>query len=419
MSAKLTKSYIDRIKPEAKDTFHWDSDVKGFGLRCTPKGKITFIVQGRVAGTSKEARITIGAFGVFTVDQARDAAREHLRTMRKGSDPRAIKRQDAAMQVTLSEVCDAYVNRPGKLKDSSKRTIERHVQTTFEAWQSKPVTAITEAMCRSRYNEILTKGLRGDRVGGSPGQANQAFSVLSALLNYAARQHKRADGTPLIPFNPVDGLKDHRARLKPRTRRIIDNRIGAVWLALHEWRAVAAQPDTMTALDMVCFLMLTGLRLTEASSLRWDQVSLEDGYFHLPNPKNGNAVSMPLSTQAMILLRERPRVEANPYVFASSSTGTHMKDPRALWEKLTKVAGNTISAHDLRRSYTNIALRQCRIEKFRVDLLTNHVTTDVTSMHYFDTTNLQWLEPEAQKIADFLDEQAAVAKGENVVALRA
>ena len=63
MSAKLTKSYIDRIKPEAKDTFHWDSDVKGFGLRCTPKGKITFIVQGRVAGTNKEARITIGAFG--------------------------------------------------------------------------------------------------------------------------------------------------------------------------------------------------------------------------------------------------------------------------------------------------------------------------------------------------------------------
>jgi len=372
-----------------------------------------------VIGSNKEARITIGAFGVFTIDQARDAAREHLRTMRMGADPRAIKRQDAAMQITLSEVCGAYVNRPGKLKDSSKKTIERHVATTFEGWKNKPVISITEDMCRNRYNEILTKGLRGDRMQGSPGQANQAFSVLSALLNYAARQHKRADGTPLIPFNPVDGLKDHRARLKPRTRRVIDSRIGAVWQSLHDWRLLTAQPDSATANDMVRFLMLTGLRLTEASSLRWDQVFLDDGYFHLPNPKNGNAVSMPLSSQAKELLAHRPRETTNPYVFASSTTGTHMKDPRALWMRLSKVAGNIISAHDLRRSYTNIALRQCRIEKFRVDLLTNHVSSDVTSVHYFDTTNLQWLQLEAQMIADFLDAQAVITDGANVVQLRA
>lgn len=42
---------------------------------------------GIVQGSGKEARITIGAFGVFTTDQARDAAREHLRTMRLGGDP--------------------------------------------------------------------------------------------------------------------------------------------------------------------------------------------------------------------------------------------------------------------------------------------------------------------------------------------
>ena len=50
--AKLTKGYVERIKPGTKDAFHWDTEVKGFGLRVTPTGKMTFIVQGRVEGLS-------------------------------------------------------------------------------------------------------------------------------------------------------------------------------------------------------------------------------------------------------------------------------------------------------------------------------------------------------------------------------
>lgn len=100
--AKLTKGYIDRIKPGPRHQFHWDTDTRGFGVRITPTGKLTFVVQGRIEGISAPAaRITIGAFGVFTVEQARDVAREHLRSMRLGVDPRAKRK------ATLQQVCDA------------------------------------------------------------------------------------------------------------------------------------------------------------------------------------------------------------------------------------------------------------------------------------------------------------------------
>lgn len=91
--AKLTKGYVDKIGPGRKDEFHWDTDVKGFGVRVTPRGKLTFIVQGRVEGTAATPRITIGPYGVFTVDQAREQAREHLRTMRQGH--RSARPQEA------------------------------------------------------------------------------------------------------------------------------------------------------------------------------------------------------------------------------------------------------------------------------------------------------------------------------------
>jgi integrase len=412
---KLTKTYVDRISPGPKDEFHWDTEVKGFGLRVTPRGKITFVVQGRVGGCETPVRITVGAYGVFTVDQARDDAREHLRSMRRGIDPRDAKKADDAMRVTLQQVCDAYVSRPGKLKPSSKAAIERHVRTTFEAWKDRPIIGITEDDCRKRYREMLTKGLRGN--GPAPGQANQGFSVLGALINYAGRQYRRGDGSPLIARNPVTGLKDDRVRLKPRTSRILDGKVGVCWLVLDQWRGAAHNRDTLSSIDLVRFLILTGLRISEASALTWDRVNLEDAWFHLPNPKNGHAVTMPLSSQALDLLKARPRTPGSPFVFSSWGVAGHIKDPRDTMVKLSGVAGSKITPHDLRRTFTNIALRVCRIEKFRTDLLTNHITRDVTAEHYFDTTNLQWLEPEAQKIGDWIEQQSRVASAENVVRL--
>lgn len=419
---KLTKGYIDRITPGAKDELHWDTEVRGFGLRATPTGRITFIVQGRVGASEASARISIGPYGVFTVDQARDVAREHLRSMRMGVDPRAARKAEEVARTSLETVALAYVARPGKLKQSSQDTILRHVRTTFADWKDDPIASITEDMCRKRYRKMLTEGLRGKK--GAPGQANQGFAILGALLGYAGRQHKRADGSPLCTRAPVDALKDDRVRLKPRTDRILDHKVGSVWVFLRDWRAQTLNRDTASSIDLVRILLLTGLRLGECCSLRWDQVNLEDAWFHLPNPKNGNPVKLPLSTQAVAILRDRPRVSipGSPghtpgFVFPSWSDAGHIMDPRDVMKKVSKVAGNHVTPHSLRRTWTNTSLRCCRIEKFRTDLLSNHLTRDVASAHYFDTTNLQWLAPEAQMIADWIEQQATIASSENVTRL--
>lgn len=415
---KLTKSYIDKIRPGAKDEFHWDTDARGFGIRCTPTGKLTFIVQGRVQGGAAAAiRVTIGNWGVFTVEQARELAREHLRSMRMGIDPRAAKKADEAERTSLKAVMEAYLDRPGKLKDSSAATIRRHVTTTFEDWQDKPIASITEDMCKARYRKMLTKGLRGQK--GAPGQANQAFAILSALLNYAGRQFRRADGSPLIARNPIGVLKDDRVRLKARTTRIPDHKVGAVWNALSDWRSKSFNPETTASIDLVCWLMLTGCRLSEGNSLRWSQVNLEEGHWHLPDPKNRHEVHLPLSSQAVELLTRRRKIAKGEFVFPSWSKSGHIVDPRDVMKKVSGVAGVRLCNHDLRRTMTNISLRCCRIEKFRTDLLTNHLTRDVTAEHYFDTTNLQWLKPEAQAIADWIEQQALIAASENVVPLAA
>ncbi|KAB0588436.1 tyrosine-type recombinase/integrase [Comamonas kerstersii] len=413
---KLTKTFIDKVQPPAEGyAMHWDDSLKGYGLRVTAAGKRVFVAQGRVLG--KAVCFTIGPFGEWTEFEAREKARKVLQGMREGIDPRDVKKADEATKVTLRQVADAYMGRPGKLKDSSKSEIERHVTTTFEAWQHKPITGITEDDCRKRYNEILTKGLRGK--APAPGQAVQAFSVLRALINFAGRRYKRADGTPLILHNPVAVLKDDWVTLPERKTRIPESKIGPVWSALQQWRDQAYNRDTLASIDLVIFLVLTGARIGEAAALTWDRINLDEGWWHLPDPKNRNPVWLPLSTQAVQLLTTRQRVEGSPFVFSSWGKAGHIKDPRDTMKKVSEVAGTKITPHDLRRTFTTFGVANCGVDLHKIELLTNHVPRGVTAKHYLETSHLQYLKPEVQRIADWIGQQAAKANGANVVPLRA
>lgn len=404
--AKLTKTYIDKITlPASGYDLHWDEQDRGFGLRVTKDGKRTYIAQGRVNG--KEARISIGPHGVFTADQAREAAREHLRSMRLGIDPRTVAKERAAETVCLRDVADAY-KRDRPLKDSSKAEIERHVTTTFEAWLKKPMASITREAVTKRFNEIKNHGLRGD--GPAPAQANQGFSVLRALFNYAIREYRRPDGTAIIRDNPVEVLHKKWAPIKAKTTRIPDSKVGAVWSALQQWREVAYNRDTLASIDLVMFLMLTGACIGEASALTWDRVNLDEAWWHLPDPKNRNPVWLPLSSQALELLKSRPRVKGSDFVFTSWGKCGHIRDPRDTMNNLSEVAGLHPSPHDLRRTFTTIGIANCDIDLFKIELLTNHVPKTVTGRHYLETQQLQYLLPQVQQIADWIEAQAVVAK---------
>jgi integrase len=405
--AKITKTYVDKITPpETGYALHWCEQDRGFGVRVTRDGKKTYIVQGRVNG--KEARVSIGPHGIFTPEQARDAAREVLRGMRLGVDPRTAAKQRAAEVVTVRDVADAY-KRDRQLKESSKAEIERHVTTTFAAWLHKPIATITREAVTRRYNEIRLTGLRG--TAPAPAQANQAFSVLRALFNYSIREYRKPDGSPILVDNPVEVLHKKWTPVRAKTTRIPDKRVGAVWSALHAWRAEGHNRDTLASIDLVTFLLLTGARIGEASALTWDRVNLDEGWWHIPDPKNRNPVWLPLSSQAQTLLQTRQRVEGSPFVFTSWGKSGHIVDPRDTMRKVGEVAGLHLSAHDLRRTFTTVGIANCGIDLFKVELLTNHVPKSVTERHYLETSRLEYLMPEVQRIGDWIAQQPAPQAG--------
>jgi integrase len=430
---KLTKTNIDRVrKPGPGTVIYVDTETKGFGLRVTASGAASFIVQGMIAGQAKEARITIGTYGVWTVDDARRRAEQYKHQFEDGIDPRDVAKQDAAMRISLMEVCTAYTSRPGKLKASTAAEYQRHVEKVFAAWKDKPITSITRDMVQERHRELVENGLEGKK--GAPASANAAFVTLRILINFAMDEYRRPDGDPLIAHNPVGALKRHWAPTGDRTERYIDKRkVGEVWNKLMDERADPRTRDALAGIDLTILLLLTGARRDEAAALTWDRVVIDDhepanSRWHLTDRKRGTPIWLPLSSQAVALLKLRmpkPKVndddpEPSPFVFPSWSKAGRIMDARAAMETVSEVVGKHLSLHDLRRTFSNIAMRECRVEKFRTDLLTGHKPSkeDVTATNYLDLTNLGWLHPEAQQIGDWIEKQGEIAAVGNVVQLQ-
>ncbi len=75
---KLTKKYVDQVKPKQKEAVYWDNDLKGFGLRVKPSGHKVYILQYRnLEGRSR--KYTIGKHGSpWTPDEARKKSQKRI-----------------------------------------------------------------------------------------------------------------------------------------------------------------------------------------------------------------------------------------------------------------------------------------------------------------------------------------------------
>lgn len=401
---KLTKYTIESASlPEKGQSFLWDSETRGFGVRLTPTGR-TYIIQGRVNGISR--RVSLGRHGVITLQQARKRAKKELLAMLEGKDPAIEKKRAEAYSKTLREIANEYLKDRPDMKESSRADVLKHVNKAFSTWADRPAVEITRDKVMDKFRELTERG---------PAQANQAFRNLRAILNYA-RAAYRPDGKPLMVENPVSVLSDTKMwnKVKPRSGRIPTEKIGLAWNTL---RALRGSPGetiiTHTLTDAVSFLLLTGARWSEMAALTFEHIDLDEMWWDIPDPKNRKPVKFPLSKVAVEILAARPK--SNQYVFPARSGAGHIHDARGVFKKVSEAVDVHVTAHDMRRTFRAIA-GECGIELWKTKLLMGHkLNQDVTISHYTETEDLTYLSSEINKIADWIMRQGAIARSDKVV----
>jgi integrase len=415
---KLIKTRVESATvPSSGQVFYWDDELRGFGLRVSASGMRSYVAQGRVG--TRTRRVTIGTHGRWTCEEARRQARELLRDMDLGIDPTEKRQRAAALGVTLRAAVSAYLA-DRALKPNSKADIEKHLRTSLKDWADRPVASITRDAVLAKFRAASQR---------SPSQANQAFVILRALLNYARAAYRAPDGTATLPENPVAVLSEAKLwnKERARTTRVPTNRIGATWHCLRSLVDTVRTKHERTCIDYVSFLMMTGARGSEAAELTWDRIDLvEDGVssWHLPDPKNGRPVTFPLSNELANILRTRKASQPDDerFVFPCWGSDGHITDARGVLTKISRVAGLPLTRHDLRRTFTGAALH-CGLEMWKAELLTGHVPQTVTLKHYMETSDLRYLSPDLERVCKWIVGEAktaeAMASGGNIVSLRA
>lgn len=413
---KLTKTLVESlpVPTDKEQVFYWDISTKGFGVRITSKGVRSYIVQRPVNGRTR--RVTIGRHGLLAFKEAERRAREMLLDMMDGIDPREEKRRKQAQTETLREVMEDYIahkrTKHGPLRPASKADIRKCVVVTFADWADKSVSSITRDACLKRFREVSKS---------APTQANQSFRNLRALLNWAREKNAASDGTyPILQVNPVSHMfrQGGLAKWNPekaRATRVPKDKIGAVWHLLMQH----ADPErnittTCTSADLIAFMLLTGTRVSEARQLTWQRVNLDSKIptYHLAETKNHNPVTFPISKALHALLTRRlaARIKDNDYVFpALRGKKGYLNDPRAMFERVSEVAGTHLHPHAMRRTFEDVA-QLVGVDGDQRRQLLNHLASDVHGTSYANNPDPAVLLPAMESISDWIVQQGDKAR---------
>ena len=333
--AKLSKRTIDALTPEAKDYFVWDDELKNFALRVMPSGRKTFLVQYRAKGRTR--RVKIGVYGSLTADEARQQAKRVLGEVAHGEDPAEDIATDRKAP-TVANICDRFVEEHAMIRckpstaNEYRRLLNREIKPKFG---TRRITDIMRPDISRLHYEMRDR----------PYQANRLLTVLSKMFNMCELWGLRPDGS-----NPCRLVSKYREQ--PRERFLSPEEIGTVGEVLNQVEAEGS--ETKAACDAIRLLILTGCRLGEIQTLKWDYV--QPPYFLLPDSKTG-ARRIPISVDVQAVLDSVERVPENPYVLVGKNEGQYLADIRHPWGRIRKRAGiGPVRIHDLRHTYASNAL---------------------------------------------------------------
>lgn len=318
MIGRVSKSRVEALQPGDRDVFLWDDKLNGFGVKVTPAGRRVYVLQ--YSHRSRTRRMTIGRHGAgTTADEARQEAKRLLGRVSKGEDP-AGERARLREIPTLHAFADRYLEQHARARKkprsvaSDESNLHNHVlpllgHLRVDEISRGDVVSMMHAIAAGRTARTETTRPRGRRVvRGGPGAANRSLALLSKMFNLAERWDLRPPGAN--PCRHVDKNKERKLE-----RFLSEVEFGALGAALARAEAAGEHPSTVAAIRL---LILTGCRVGEILTLKWDHVDLEAGRLALPDSKTG-AKTLTLGRHAVELLQSLPRTKGNPYVLPGAA----------------------------------------------------------------------------------------------------
>ena len=284
------------------------ADGQGLYLLVEPSGAKRWVQRLTIQG--KRCDLGLGPVSLVTLAEARGQAEANRRLARAGGDPLQDKRE-AKEVLTFAQAVERYLEkkkaefRSDKHRKQWRATLDTYAGPVIGSkrvaditrqdvlrvlepiWEEKTETA---TRLRGRIEAVLSWAtVAGHREGDNPARwAGNLSELLPKPGKVAAKGN-----------HPAVSLAD-----LPRWWADLQNREGMAARALQ-------------------FLTLTAARSGEVRGMTWDEVDLEARLWTVPaeRMKMSREHRVPLTDEAVAILRALPRMAGSPYVFFAARGG--------------------------------------------------------------------------------------------------
>ncbi len=384
---------------------HFDARHRDFGVRVSPRGRLTFFVRYRLAG--RRLRLSIGMYPEWSLADARKEAQRVQSLAARGIDPLEERREARRAGVGKSErlafvdqVAEAIAKelggdsgayRPlledravvepheGTVAVLALRFVRRHATATRlrSSWWREtrrilvreilPVWGhLTIAEVRRRDVMKLLDDL-ADRGAGA--LARNVRLVVSRMFNFGLERE-------LCEHNPCHGVRP------PHEPKVRERVLGKSEIATL-WRLWEGEKSVISRIFQT--LLLTGQRPGEVMGMRWEEI--EGDWWLIPGSrtKAKRAHRVYLSGWVLGVLGQPKKTEPSPWVFPSPKAhrpGHHITSLNKATERYRRQSGiDGWSPHTLRKTAATL-LAELGFGDEVIGAVLNHAPQGVTRRHY-------------------------------------
>lgn len=358
---RFTKTGLENLpiherESRSRDQEYCDEQVTGLRLMVSKSGRKFF--HFRYSYSKRKRIISIGEFPAVSLQEARERALTFRNMLSKGIDPNAEKLK-LQNRLTFKDFAEnEYMPYAKQNKKSWKDDLNKLNADMLPSFGNLPLNEITTREVQKYITRITERT--------SPSTANRHYSLLSRLFNLALQwQYIQESPCRFIKKQKESGGKE---------RFLNDDEIKALIGALEE-------SGNTVATNAIRFLMFTGLRMSEAVTLKWANVNLEASQIKLIQTKAGKARAVVLNELAVDVLKNMLSFKVNAYVFPGSGETGHVACLKRAFEKAKNIAGiKEFRLHDLRHTFASIAINN-GASLFEVQKLLGHHSSQMTQRY--------------------------------------
>ncbi|MBI1359561.1 MAG: DUF4102 domain-containing protein [Alphaproteobacteria bacterium] len=410
----MTAKAVEALK---EGGLHAVGGAPGLFLKIVPPNSRYWVYRYSLRDGQRREMGLGGTFDVSLSD-ARTRALALRAAVRAGADPVADKRAERAARakpaqaVTFKDAAEAYVATLEVTWRNDKSgwagSLENHVYPKIGAL---PVADVGKPEVLSVLQPIWHVG-----EGGRLDTAMKLRGRIEKILDYAREADWRPEGpNPATWQGRLDKSLTAPGLLRKKVPRKHHDAIPIDGIG--DFMRQLAKVEGMGARCLE-FVTLTAVRSGEARGAVWAEIDLDRKVWTIPGErmKAGKEHRVPLSTQAVALLKTMPQLEGTDLVFPSPQSNSKLSD-MTLLSVMKRMKANGVP-HGMRSTFRDWAFERTNFAREIAEVALAHTNGDKVEAAYRRGDALEKRRLLMQAWADFVD-KPSVKDGGNVVPLNA